>query len=66
MPFINKFKIIKYNYLKSKTKKGLVLKLLQEDYNYREIQKRFKVSPGFITKVKKELFGDNYVFTNET
>jgi hypothetical protein len=51
--------------LDQKQKKNLVFKFLQDDYNYREIQKRVHVSPGFITKVKKELLGDDYVFTNQ-
>lgn len=51
--------------LDQKQKKNLVFKFLQDDYNYREIQKRVHVSPGFITKVKKEFLGDNYVFTNQ-
>ena len=40
--------------LDQKQKKNLVFKFLQDDYNYREIQKRVPISPGFITKVKKE------------
>lgn len=52
--------------LDQKQKKDLVFKCLQDDYSYREIQKRVHVSPGFITKVKKELLGEDYVFTNQS
>ena len=41
--------------LDQKQKKNLVFKCLQDDYSYREIQKRCHVSPAFIPKVKKEL-----------
>lgn len=50
--------------LDQKQKKNMVFKCLQDDYSYREIQKRVIVSPSFITKVKKELLGEDYVFTN--
>ena len=51
--------------LTQEQKKDLVLKLLEEEYTYREIQKIAHVSPAFITKVKKELLGEDYVFKNQ-
>ena len=51
--------------LNREQKKDLVLKLLEEGYNYRDIQKIAHVSPGFITKVKKEFLGEDYVFKNQ-
>ena len=36
----------------------------KEGKTFREIQKVAHVGPDFIVKVKREVFGDNYVFKN--
>jgi hypothetical protein len=38
---------------------------LKEDKTYREIQRLAHVGPEFIVKVKKEVFGPNYIFENQ-
>lgn len=51
--------------LNQEQKKDLVIKFLNMDYSYRQIQRKLHVSPAFITKVKKELLGEEYVFKNQ-
>jgi hypothetical protein len=50
--------------LDQKQKKDLVIALLNEGKTYREIQKVVHVGPDFIVKVKKEVFGNDYIFEN--
>ena len=50
--------------LDQKQKKDLMIALLKEGKTFREIQKVAHVGPDFIVKVKREVFGDNYVFEN--
>ena len=45
-------------------KRDLMIALLKEGRTFREIQKVVHVGPDFIVKVKREVFGDNYVFKN--
>ena len=52
------------NILDQKQKKELVIKLLKEGKTYREIQRIAHVGPDFIVQVKREAFGDDYVFEN--
>ena len=50
--------------LDQKQKKELVIALLKEGKTFREIQRLAHVGPDFIVKVKREVFGDNYIFEN--
>jgi hypothetical protein len=50
--------------LSQKQKRELVLTLLKEGKTFREIQRTAHVGPDFIVKVKKEEFGDDYIFEN--
>ena len=50
--------------LDQKQKKDLVIALLKEGKTFREIQRRAHVGPDFIVKVKREVFGDDYIFVN--
>ena len=53
-----------YGNIRPKTKKELVIALLKEGKTFREIQRLAHVGPEFIVKVKREVFGDNYIFVN--
>ena len=50
--------------LDQKQKKDLVIALLKEGKTFRDIQRRAHVGPDFIVKVKREVFGDDYIFVN--
>ena len=50
--------------LDQKQKKDLVIALLKEGKTFREIQRHAHVGPDFIVKVKREVFGDDYIFVN--
>lgn len=50
--------------LNQKQKREVVLTLLKEGKTFREIQRSAHVGPDFIVKVKKEEFGDDYIFEN--
>ncbi len=53
MPFINKFKIVKYNYLKSKTKKGVSPQMLQEIITTEKYKKESRYLLVLLPKLKK-------------
>ena len=50
--------------LDHKQKNDLVIALLKEGKTFREIQRHAHVGPEFIVKVKREVFGDDYIFVN--
>ena len=49
--------------LNKQEKKELVIKLLQENKTYRDIQEIAHVAPNFITKIRREEFGEKYIET---
>ena len=53
---------INYGDFKPKTKKRCGNNPLKKGHTFREIQSIAHVGPDFIVKVKKETFGDDYVF----
>jgi hypothetical protein len=53
-------------YLNKQEKQNFVIKLLNEGCTYREIQKRARVTPNFISEVEKEKFGKQNIISNST
>ena len=50
--------------LDHKQKNDLVIALLKEGKTFREIHTHAHVRPEFIVKLKRDVFGDDYIFVN--